>query len=90
MQILVCGDAVLSDGRSVEIIGKTAMIELCRDDLTILEGIGPYVAGILNDKGIYTFQQLAYADLLELNQWLNTAKRKYKYMDPKPGRSRPS
>ncbi|MGE5374058.1 MAG: hypothetical protein ACM3XO_03300, partial [Bacteroidota bacterium] len=83
IQILVCGDAVLSDGRSIQITGKPATIEMCRDDLTKLEGIGPYVAGILNDHGIYTFQQLSYTELWKLNQWMESSRKKYKFMDPK-------
>jgi len=52
-----------------------------RDDLTVIEGIGPGVEKLLNDNGIYTFQQLADADIDELNVWLNN--KGWDYMDPK-------
>lgn len=52
-----------------------------RDDLTVIEGIGPGVEKLLNDNGIYTFQQLADADIDELNAWLNH--KGWDYMDPK-------
>ena len=51
------------------------------DDLIVIEGIGPQVAKLLNDKGIYTFRELADAHIEDLNTWLN--ERGWKYMDPK-------
>lgn len=51
------------------------------DDLIVIEGIGPQVAKLLNDKGIYTFRELAEAKIEDLNAWLN--ERGWKYMDPK-------
>lgn len=52
------------------------------DDLTLIEGIGPQVAKLLNEKGnIYTFRELADADINDLNTLLN--ERGWKYMDPK-------
>jgi predicted flap endonuclease-1-like 5' DNA nuclease len=50
------------------------------DDLKIIEGIGPKVAGVLNRIGIFTFQQLAEADLPVIRQALEAAG--YRYMDP--------
>ncbi|HMN62301.1 MAG TPA: hypothetical protein PJ988_18185 [Anaerolinea sp.] len=40
------------------------------DDLTLIEGIGPKIAGLLHQKGITTFAQLAAAELPMLEQML--------------------
>ncbi|MGE5248811.1 MAG: hypothetical protein ACM3QS_01245 [Bacteroidota bacterium] len=52
-----------------------------KDDLKLVEGIGPRVEQLLNENGIYTFRQLVNADLAELNRWLN--ENRLQYMDPK-------
>jgi len=44
------------------------------DDLTIIEGIGPKIAGLLQAAGITTFAQLAAADMSRLKQILEAAK----------------
>lgn len=41
------------------------------DDLTLIEGIGPKIAALLNQKGITRFSQLAAAELPMLEQMLN-------------------
>lgn len=43
------------------------------DDLTIIEGIGPKIAQILNSAGITTFSQLAATDVSRLNEILDQA-----------------
>lgn len=43
------------------------------DDLTIIEGIGPKVAAILNQAGITSFRHLADANVSDLEQLLRTA-----------------
>lgn len=40
------------------------------DDLSRIEGVGPKVAGLLNDAGITTFAALAETDVDKLNQLL--------------------
>ncbi len=50
------------------------------DDLTVLEGIGPKVAKLLEGIGITTFAGLASADLGKLRETLDAAG--YKYMEP--------
>ena len=44
------------------------------DDLEIIEGIGPKIAGLLKAAGITTFAQLADADLARLQAILSAAK----------------
>jgi|GEM_PF-3479437 len=50
------------------------------DDLKVIEGIGPKVARLLNEAGIFTFAQLAEADPVHLKQILEAAK--LQMMDP--------
>ena len=44
------------------------------DDLEIIEGIGPRIAGLLQAAGITTFAQLAEADVNRLQEILSAAK----------------
>jgi len=44
------------------------------DDLEIIEGIGPKIAGLLKAAGITTFAQLAQADLGQVQEILTAAK----------------
>jgi predicted flap endonuclease-1-like 5' DNA nuclease len=50
------------------------------DDLTILEGIGPKVAGLLQAAGITTFARLGAADVSQLTEILKNAG--LQYLDP--------
>jgi predicted flap endonuclease-1-like 5' DNA nuclease len=54
--------------KSTLIVEKTNV-----DDLTLIEGIGPKIAGVLQDHGITTFTQLASTDLTTLEAALQTA-----------------
>jgi predicted flap endonuclease-1-like 5' DNA nuclease len=44
------------------------------DDLTVIEGIGPKISGLLKAAGILTFAQLATTDLSQLKQILDEAR----------------
>lgn len=57
-----------------------AMHEKSADDLTVLEGIGPKVAKVLNEAGILSFADLAQADAAKVQQALNAAG--MRYMNP--------
>ena len=50
------------------------------DDLTVLEGIGPKVNGVLQAAGISTYAQLAAAEVEQIKKLLEGAG--YGYMDP--------
>lgn len=50
------------------------------DDLTLLEGIGPKVATVLNEIGIMSFADLARAEMPWVQQTLNAAG--LQYMNP--------
>jgi large subunit ribosomal protein L17 len=57
-----------------------AMGTKATDDLTVLEGIGPKVAGVLKDIGILSFADLAQADGARVQEALNAAG--MRYMNP--------
>lgn len=74
------------NGRSIEIYyGKAITVQVSpipgADPLEELEGIGEAMKKLLNEKGIYTFSQLANTDLATLNRWLN--EKGYQRIDPK-------
>ncbi|MEM6966186.1 MAG: hypothetical protein AAF573_15585 [Bacteroidota bacterium] len=52
------------------------------DDLKVIEGIGPKMAGILNDAGIKTFKQLATTKVTTIKEILAAAGPRYKMHDP--------
>ena len=53
-----------------------------RDDLKIVEGIGPKIEGLFNDAGIYTWRQLAGTDASILKGILEEAGPRYKMHNP--------
>ena len=53
-----------------------------RDDLTLVEGIGPKIEELLNAEGIRTFQDLAAATYERLKDILTAAGNRYKMHDP--------
>lgn len=52
------------------------------DDLTMIEGVGPKIAELLNENGIWTFAQLADADVEDLRPMLRDAGPGYQMADP--------
>lgn len=52
------------------------------DNLTKIEGIGPKIQGLLNDGGIYTFDQLANAKTSAVQAILDAAGSRYKMHNP--------
>ncbi|MEM1121941.1 MAG: helix-hairpin-helix domain-containing protein [Bacteroidota bacterium] len=52
------------------------------DDLKKIEGIGPKIAGILNESGIYTFANLSQTPVDRLKGILAAAGNRYKMHDP--------
>ncbi len=52
------------------------------DDLKVIEGVGPKIAGLLKDAGIETWAALANADIEKLKEILAEAGSRYKMHDP--------
>lgn len=53
-----------------------------KDDLKIVEGIGPKIEELFNDAGIYSFDQLAAADPSRLKQILDAAGPRFQMHEP--------
>jgi predicted flap endonuclease-1-like 5' DNA nuclease len=53
-----------------------------KDDLTIVEGIGPKIAELLNNAGIVTFADLAKAKPAAIKKVLDAAGKRYQMHDP--------
>jgi predicted flap endonuclease-1-like 5' DNA nuclease len=58
----------LRGGRYAE--APVRAVEIVPDDLTVLEGIGPKINGLLQAAGIQTFAQLAAADMAQVKALL--------------------
>lgn len=53
-----------------------------KDDLTVVEGIGPKIQMLLNQYGIFTYRQLAEADVVRLKEILGAAGPQLAMHDP--------
>ncbi|MDO8366476.1 MAG: hypothetical protein Q7T20_06745 [Saprospiraceae bacterium] len=53
-----------------------------RDDLTVIEGIGPKIQMLLNQYGIYNYRQLSESDVLRLKEILAAAGSQLAMHDP--------
>ena len=54
-----------------------------KDNLTKVEGIGPKIAGLLNDDGIWSWKQLADTTAGRIQKVLDAAGPRYRVHDPK-------
>ena len=64
----------LPDVQVPDLVVKAAeVVSIEPDDLEIIEGIGPKIAGLLKAAGITTFAQLAEADLARVQEILRAA-----------------
>lgn len=53
-----------------------------KDDLKIVEGIGPKIEELFNKSGIFTFEQLAKLNVTEMKQILEKAGTRFQIHDP--------
>ena len=53
------------------------------DDITRIEGIGPKIAGLLRQAGIFTFSHLAETDSAKLDEVLHGGGSRYNWIDTK-------
>ena len=56
--------------------------EIRKDDLTIVEGIGPKIAELLNNDGIFSFEQLANASVETIQAILDKAGPRFQMHKP--------
>ena len=66
----------------VEEVAPEAPAPVEKDDLRKIEGIGPKIAGLLNDAGIHTFAALAATEIDAVKQILVDAGGRYSSHDP--------
>ena len=57
-------------------------VEIIKDNLKVIDGIGPKIETLLNDAGITSFEQLAKADIVELKMILEDANLSFKFYNP--------
>lgn len=53
-----------------------------KNDLQIIEGIGPKIAGLMNEDGIHTFEDMANANIEKLNAVLEKAGPRFRLANP--------
>ena len=53
-----------------------------RDDLTLVEGVGPAIAEVLNDVGVFTFTDLARLTVAEIEEILDNAGEQFRFHNP--------
>ena len=56
--------------------------KFAKDDLKIVEGVGPKIAGLLNEAGINTWEELANAPTEKIQEVLDNAGPRYRMHDP--------
>jgi large subunit ribosomal protein L21 len=73
----------ISDGAGNTVASEAApVIKTKADDLTIVEGIGPKIAVVLNTNGITTFAQLAKADPAAMQDMLKKSGGRFNMAKP--------
>jgi predicted flap endonuclease-1-like 5' DNA nuclease len=78
---LALGESVASVKRSEAFVPVEVEAE-AEDDLTMIEGVGPKIAEVLNENGIRTFDQLGAAEVDDLRAILRDAGPGYQMADP--------
>ena len=63
-------------------IGKATTLSTKKDDLKIVEGIGPKIEELFNNAGIYTFAQLASTSVEKMKSILDAAGPRFQIHDP--------
>ncbi|HFA51028.1 MAG TPA: 50S ribosomal protein L27 [Bacteroidetes bacterium] len=63
-------------------VAKKAVPAAKKDDLKKIEGIGPKIASLLNDAGIFTFAELAATEASKIKEILVAAGSRYGFHNP--------
>lgn len=72
-----------SDSKAEKVMVKLGILKAWKlDDLKAVEGIGPKIAGLLNDAGINTWRELANTSVDRLESILEAAGKRYQLADP--------
>ena len=83
LRALVCHNKIseLEESWKKQLAAAGAPVK--RDDLKVIEGIGPKIEKLLNKDEIYTWEELAQAPLDRLRKILSGAGEHYRIHDPK-------
>lgn len=76
----------VAKGTTADSLGMAAAVfgkKIKANDLTVVEGIGPKISGLLGDAGISTWAALGDARIGTLREVLDTAGPRYRMHDPK-------
>ena len=65
------------------IVAPLAPIDSVKDDLTKIEGIGPKIQGLLNNDGIWSYNQLSLASISRIKKILDDAGPSYTMHNPR-------
>lgn len=63
-------------------VTPVAVVPPVKDDLKIVEGIGPKIEELFNKAGIYTFAQLADTSVVQMKEILDKAGSRFQIHDP--------
>lgn len=73
---------VIEETPEVKEVAAAAPVASKSDDLKKIEGIGPKIASLLNEAGIFTFAELAATDPEKIREILDAAGPRYRVHDP--------
>ncbi len=80
----VDGAKGMTDSKLEKVMIKMGLIKRWKqDDLKAIEGIGPKIAGLLNNAGINTWEKLANTSVSDIQKILDDAGSRYSLADPK-------
>lgn len=74
--------AVVSTGASIALAAAAGFKIRGNDDLEIIEGIGPKIAGLFRESGTHTFAQLAALSQAEMHKVLENGGSRFKLANP--------
>lgn len=76
------GESSASTESLGSVIAGSGSTKSKKDDLKVVEGIGPKIEALFNDAGIYSFEQLANTPAARLKEILLAAGSRYQMHDP--------
>ena len=74
--------AVVSTGASVALAAAAGFKIRGNDDLEVIEGIGPKIAGLFRESGTHTFAQLAALSQADMHKVLENGGSRFKLANP--------
>jgi len=69
-------------GRKIKVANRAKVRTATKEDLKVVEGIGPKIEELLNKAGITTYQQLATTEAAAIKEILLAAGNRYKLHNP--------